>query len=107
MSSSGMPPIVDNGALHVVPFMVHNDSTKLSQEGSEEDDRMSAAAALGDGGVVFAGFSSGTWNGVASVGGADFAAAKLDSAGSVIWRMKVKLGKQIHEDPTSNNITTN
>lgn len=48
-----------------------------------------------DGGVVLAGFSNGNWNGVASRGYADFAAAKLDSAGGVVWRWQVKYGNTI------------
>lgn len=51
---------------------------------------MRAATAMRDGGVVVAGYFDGTWNGVASQGRADFAAVKLGSAGTVIWRWQVK-----------------
>lgn len=51
---------------------------------------MSATAAVADGGVIMVGNTDGNWNGVASQGGADFAAVKLGSAGTVIWRWQVK-----------------
>ncbi|CAM9508827.1 unnamed protein product [Ascophyllum nodosum] len=55
-------------------------------EGSEGSDFLRCAAAVDDGGVVVAGMSNGTWNGVESIGDADFAAIKLDSDGDVVWR---------------------
>ncbi|CAN0111305.1 unnamed protein product [Ascophyllum nodosum] len=55
-------------------------------EGSEGSDYLVSAAAVADGGVVVAGWSNGTWNGVESIGDADFAAIKLDSDGDVVWR---------------------
>lgn len=51
---------------------------------------MRAASAVLDGGVVVVGEFNGTWNGVISEGGADFAAVKLDSEGAVTWRWQVK-----------------
>ncbi len=41
------------------------------------DDRLYAAAAMDDGGVVVGGYSNGTYNGVASEGMVDFVALKL------------------------------
>lgn len=51
---------------------------------------MLGAAAVSDGGVVVPGHSYGTWAGIPSRGSHDFAAVKLDAAGNVIWRWKVK-----------------
>lgn len=51
---------------------------------------MKAAAAVRDGGVVLAGFTLGSWNAVNSKERADFAAAKLNSDGTVIWRWQVR-----------------
>lgn len=51
---------------------------------------MNAAAVVSDGGVVLAGYTRGSWDGMAPEGGEDFAAAKLNSAGDVIWRKQVK-----------------
>lgn len=45
--------------------------------------------ALEDGSVVVAGFVNGTWNGEPSIGDRDFAAVKLDSNGTVVWRWRV------------------
>lgn len=53
---------------------------------------MNAAAVLSDGGVVFAGYTKGSWNDMASQGQEDFAAAKLNSGGTVIWRKQVRQG---------------
>lgn len=46
-------------------------------------------AAVTDGGVVMAGYTSGDW-GAASQGLRDFATVKLDSAGKVLWRRQVR-----------------
>lgn len=43
-----------------------------------------------DGSVVFAGFTDGDWDG-SQAGEGDFAAAMLDSEGSVVWRWQVTL----------------
>lgn len=51
---------------------------------------MWTASALDDGGVVVGGYSNGTsWNGTTSSGLSDFAAVKLDSDGTVVWRWQV------------------
>lgn len=45
-------------------------------------------AAVGDGSVVMAGSTEGSWN-EDNEGGDDFAAVKLDSNGSVVWKWQV------------------
>lgn len=49
-----------------------------------------AVVAFEDGSVVWAGSSYDTWGG-SDLGGSDFVAAKMDSAGSIVWRWQVTL----------------
>lgn len=60
-----------------------------SQEGSNDEAKLYSAAAVA-GGVVVGGYFSGTWNGVTSLGGFDFAVVKLSSDGTVAWRRQVR-----------------
>lgn len=53
------------------------DRCSMFQDGALGDDNLSAAAGTPDGGVVVAGNSNGTYNGVASEGSTDFVAIKL------------------------------
>lgn len=78
-------------------------SIKHIQEGSGGNDRMRAVATVSGGGVVLAGHTDGDWNGASPEGGIDFAAVRLDSAGTVIWRWKVKPRQDDHEDPLFSN----
>ncbi|CAN0213505.1 unnamed protein product [Ascophyllum nodosum] len=55
------------------------------QDGTDELDQFWAIAAAGNGSVVLAGFTYGNWSGT-SAGFSDFAAVKLDSTGTEVWR---------------------
>lgn len=66
-----------------LPFFCNDD-----QEGSTESDFMKAAATFDDGAVVLAGYTSGDWH-TRTNGGDDFAAIKLDTDGSVLWKWQV------------------
>lgn len=58
------------------------------QEGTTENDSISAAAAGDDGSVVLVGSTFGNWS-ATNKGDADYAAVKLDSDGDVMWRLQV------------------
>lgn len=47
-----------------------------------------AAAAASDGGVFLAGSTSGNWS-TTVAGGSDFAVAKIDSDGTLVWAWQV------------------
>lgn len=66
------------------------DQTHSMQGGSDRESKWKGVAAVGDGGVVLSGFVDGTWGAGGSQGLFDFAAAKLNGAGIVIWRWQVK-----------------
>ena len=59
------------------------------QEGAAGDDSFLGVVALEDGSVVAAGYVNGTWTGEPSIGETDFAAVKLDSDGTLLWRWRV------------------
>lgn len=58
--------------------------SSMLQGGGTLDECLSGVAATDDGGVVVGGPSNGTFNGVASEGGADFAAIKLGTSLNVV-----------------------
>lgn len=88
-------PVLDHRPWHdiVIPRILRNRSIKRMQEGSDRYDRMYAAVALSDGGVVLGGYFKGAWNEVVAEGEHDFAAVKLDTAGTLVWRWQVKQGR--------------
>ncbi|CAN0002449.1 unnamed protein product, partial [Sphacelaria rigidula] len=55
------------------------------QGGTEEADVFEAAVTGPDGSVIFAGWTSGDWNRT-NIGAADFAAAKFDTEGNLLWK---------------------
>lgn len=60
----------------------------VPQDGTAGDDMLRAVTVARDGSIVLAGSTEGAWNGVstASYYNADFAAVKLDAAGTEVWR---------------------
>lgn len=75
--------------INFLDFFGNNGISPWSQEGSIGNDYLWGAAALEDGGVVVAGSTNGTWNGVTSLGEFDFVAVKLDSEGTMEWDWQV------------------
>lgn len=59
-----------------------------AQGGTEEADVFEAAVTGPDGSVIFAGWTSGDWNRT-NIGAADFAAAKFDTEGNLLWKWQV------------------
>lgn len=57
--------------------------------GTQEKDKFNCVAVGKDGSAVLAGFSRGAWDGFIS-GSQDFAAVKIDSDGSELWKWQVK-----------------
>lgn len=58
------------------------------QNGTNDNDFVTAACAGEDGSFVLAGVSTGDWSGL-NVGSNDFTAIKVDSEGGEIWRWQV------------------
>ncbi|CAM9819697.1 unnamed protein product [Scytosiphon promiscuus] len=88
LTSGSIDGLVDNEGEHDLAAMkidVNGELLWTWQEGSAGDELFSSAAATDDGGVVLAGYSNGTFNGVASEGLTDFLAVKLDADGDVEW----------------------
>ena len=69
-------------------------SALCGQDGTDEFDSVSAAVVGHDDSIVLAGYSSGSWSGIAP-GGADFTAVKLDADGIELWRWQVFEAKYI------------
>lgn len=77
--------------VHIRLVCVRNVFQQRGQEGATGDESFLAAAATDDGGVVVAGYSNGTIDGVVSEGSSDFLAVKLDADGVEEWRWQVKI----------------
>lgn len=60
------------------------------QDGTDLYDLLYAVSATEDGSFVLAGKTTGVLSGLASAGGVDFAAVKLDADGNEIWRWQVR-----------------
>lgn len=61
------------------------------QDGSDYNDEFFAAAIGNDGSVVMAGYTEGNWSttNAGDLGTRDFAAAKIDADGVLIWKWQV------------------
>ncbi|CAN0028156.1 unnamed protein product [Pylaiella littoralis] len=77
--------VVGDADMAVAKFDSDGDLLWSWQDGTEDRDVLACAVATDDGGVVVGGYTTGTYNGVASEGLEDFVALKLDSDGNVEW----------------------
>ena len=61
----------------------------MLQDGTEENDKIFAAAAVDDGSVIIAGYTEGSYGAVNS-GSTDFVAVKIDRDANLMWKWQVR-----------------
>lgn len=72
-----------------LPPFLHTAELVSKQDGTDESDYITSAVIMGDGSVVFCGYTFGDFGGT-NAGGRDFLVVKLDVNGEELWRWQVK-----------------
>lgn len=61
----------------------------MLQDGTEENDKIFAVAAVDDGSVIIAGYTEGSYGAVNS-GSADVVAVEIDRDANLVWKWQVR-----------------